>query len=1149
MAKLATLVDAFTGPAIDTSLWSNITGGGVAVLDTVNDLVTLAQPTTSGATNTFGSNTLYDATSSSIYAQIGVVPNGSGNTKTIFKLTVDANNSVAIRVESGVFKFTLQSTGTTATTTLPAYDGHAHRWWRLREAAGTWYADASPDGVTWTQLTSSAYTWAASATAMTFAFQTSAGATETAGLIATIGHVNTRLGGGANPNWPQVEHGWGARWNVNSGDVPLDRYLDVSSRTRGRVAIQRGRQYELDQVRAAEAAVTLANTDGTLDPVNASGPYYGHIKPYQPYRVRAQWPPTRNLLSQFQATGGDLGGVPLGVIDQGNAGQATFSATDPSASTVTSATAWQGSTVIQCSVPSGTAAATGTTTPGLICWTPQPNGEAGATYTMQMRVRNITASTSLQVAPFIYSITAGLVGTANVGSTVTLTGSATAAWTTLTLTATLGSDAAYSVYGVRVAATAAATCSIQVDGWQVEAGATASSWTPPGTWYPLYGGFVERWSPEWDMSGTYGTVSPTAVDAFSLLSQKQLDDALTLEINSHNPRFLYTMQDPQGSVQAADQTGNNPPAPLASSKYGPGSFTFGTQITAANPTTGIYTGSSNTVATINNPSPGVNAFLASTYLALNRAGIKGPASPSGEWTRMAAWRYTGGSNPASAAFFWSSMDSQRGPGFPGGSVMYWLINSSGQFTFGENGPTSGGTYVAFTPGPTTAADGNWHLAIVSYSHASALLTVHLDGTNYYWSSFNPANEATGLVSDNFGAYVDVPGGGYSTGNFKGDVSFCAEFPSALNGTQMIDLYNAWKNSFTGETASQRYQRILGWSGYSGPSSVQTSLTTSMGPANVQGQDAVSALEAVVQTENGAHYVDRAGVVTFKARSARYNATTPLYVFGERTDLGEWPYEGCQLDYDSTHLSNQVTVTQSSTSQQFAAQDATSIADYFPRTLSRTINASDPLECQDAAGYLLSRYKQPAVRVSSVKLHPSANPALWPVVLGLELGTRVRVMRRPPSPAPAIAVECFIEHIQWEMDDAGQAWVTLQCSPADVTAYAAFASWHTTLKTTVSSGVTSITVNASADTTNPLGAQLAAGQQIVLGQGTANQETVTVSSVGATSPGWTQATITLTAATTKAHTAGDVICEPLPSGVTDATTWDATTQFDDCAFAY
>ncbi|MFI0914234.1 hypothetical protein [Streptomyces abikoensis] len=1148
MAKLVTLVDAFTGPAIDTSLWSNITGGA-ATLDSVNDLVALAQPTTSGATNTFGSNTVFDATSSSIYAQIGAVPNGSGNTRTAFVLRVDANNSVALRVESGVFKFTLQTAGTTVTTTLPAYDGHAHRWWRLREAAGTWYADVSPDGVTWSQLTSSAYSWTSSATAMTFSFQTSAGATETAGLVATIAHVNTRLGGVANPNWPLMEHGWGSQWNSNGGNVPLDRYADVTGRTRDRVSVQRGRQYELDQVRAAEASVTLANLDGALDPTNVAGPYSGHILPYQPYRIRAQWPPTRNLLNLFQATGGDLGGFPVGAINQSNSGPSTFSSTDPAPATVASATAWQGGTVIQCSVPSGTPAASGITAPGLICWTPQPNAVPGGTYTMQIRVRNVTASTSLQVAPFVYSITASQVGTVTTGGTATLSGSATAAWTTLTVTATLGTDAAYVAFGVRTAASVAATCAVQVDGWQVETGPAASAWTVPGIWYPVYGGFVERYSPQWGMSGTYGTISPSAVDAFALLSQQQLDDALTMEINSHSPRFLYTLQDPQGSAQAADQTGNNPPAPLTTSKYGPGSFTFGTQITAADTVNGIYTGSTSTVATINNPSPGTNAFSASTYLALNKAGIKGPANPSGSWTRMAAWRYTAGANPANGSFFWSSMDSQRGPGFPGGSVMYWIIDSTGKFTFGMNGPASGGTYVPYVPGPTTAADGNWHLAIVSYSHTNAQLIINLDGTNTTWTSVPTSQEPTGLVSDNFGAYVDVPGGGYSTDNFKGDVSFCAEFPTALTATDMNNLYKAWKLNFAGDTTDQRYARILNWSGYIGPSSIQTGLTTSMGPASISGQDAVSALEQVVATESGQHFVDRAGTVTFKSRSARYNATTPVYTFGENTSAGEFPYEDCHLDFDSTHLSNQITVTQTSTGQQFSAQDATSITNYFPRTLTRSVNSSSALECQDAAGYLLSRYKQPAVRVASVKLHPSANPALWPVLLSLELGTRVRVVRRPPSPAPAITVDCFVEHIAWDMDSSGEAWVTLQCSPADATPYAAFASWHTTLTTTVGSGATSITVNASADTANPLAAQIAAGQQLVLGQGSANQETVTVASVGSTSPGWTTATITFSAATTKSHTAGDVICEPLPAGVSDPTTWDTTTQLDNCAFAY
>jgi hypothetical protein len=273
------------------------------------------------------------------------------------------------------------------------------------------------------------------------------------------------------------------------------------------------------------------------------------------------------------------------------------------------------------------------------------------------------------------------------------------------------------------------------------------------------------------------------------------------------------------------------------------------------------------------------------------------------------------------------------------------------------------------------------------------------------------------------------------------------------------------------------------------------------------------------------------------------------VFGENVSGGEYPYEDITLDYDPTRLANMVTITQQSTSGTFAAQDSASIAQYFPRTLTRTVNSSSAAECQDAASYLLSRYRQPSVRVSSIKFHPSANPSLWPVLLSLELGTRVRVMRRPPAPAATIQIECFVEAIQWDMNDQGEAYCTLQCSPVDLTPYAIFSAWHTTLKTTIASGVSSITINNSQDNTNPLATQLGAGTRIVLGQNTANQETVTISAVGATSTGWTSAVLTLTAPTTKAHTAGDPINEVLPAGVTDPTTWDAASAFDATAFAY
>jgi hypothetical protein len=98
--KIATLVDPFTAGSINTALWSNITGGA-ATLDTVNDQIVLAVPTASGGVNMFGTATVFDATGSALYAMVGVAANGNGNTKTIMRVRVDANNAMTMRVESG----------------------------------------------------------------------------------------------------------------------------------------------------------------------------------------------------------------------------------------------------------------------------------------------------------------------------------------------------------------------------------------------------------------------------------------------------------------------------------------------------------------------------------------------------------------------------------------------------------------------------------------------------------------------------------------------------------------------------------------------------------------------------------------------------------------------------------------------------------------------------------------------------------------------------------------------------------------------------------------------------------------------------------------------------------------------------------------
>lgn len=1134
--KLSTLVDPITAPSLNTALWSNVTGGAVTV-NTANDLLTLTQPTTSGATNTLGSG-LYDVSSSQISAQIGVVPNGLGNTKTIFKLTVDANNSVAMRLEAGVFKFTVQTAGTTITTTLPAYSPDTHRWWRLREAAGTWYADASQDGLTWSTLTSSAYGWAASATAMTFALQTSAGATEVAGLVAWIAHVNTQLGGRTeyNPNWPRIQHAWGPQWDCNGGNSPIVGFVDLTRRTRGAFSTGRGRQYELDQVRSGEASLTLANSDGALDPTNGAGPWAGHIQPYQPYQVGAEWPATINLLRQAQASAGSVGGQPLGVIGSSGNDPAVYSSTDSAGgSYVTSTKAWQGNVVMQFAVPTSAIAADS------ILYTEQPPVEPGRAYTHTIRVRNVTASSSVQVYAYLeWTDTAANAISTAVGSTVTLTGSVTANWTTLTVSGTAATTSAGIVVGVRIVAAPGAACSVQAGGWQLEEGSQSSPWVCPGVWYPQFTGFVERWPSTWESGGSYGLQQPTTVDALALLSQVKLSDPLTQEINSRTPRFLYKLDDPQGSTSASDATGNFPGVQLGVSKYGPGSLVWGTAITSASPG-GAYTGSTGSVVTVNNPDPGTNFIAPATFLSLGLAGIKGPATPA--WTRMLAFRYTE-PTPPNSAVMWSAMDRQR-VGGPSGSLVYLQIDNSGHLVFILSGPSTGA--IALAAGTTNVADGNWHLAMFGHDPSTSIAFASLDGVSLGYT-LGPAYQPTGIVADNLGNFVDATIGNGTARNFKGDISFASEFPSKLDGPSVAAIYNAWKNSVAGESTDARYNRILQWAGYTNTAVTEAGLTQSMGPAATDGQDAVSALQSVVDTEGGQHFVSRGGDLTFRSRGTRYNALVPAYVFGEDVAGGEWPYEEVQLDFDPTHISNKITVTQESTGQLFAAQDAASITAFFERSLERTINSSSADECQDAAGYFLSRYKQAQTRVSSIVLHPSAMPALWPVCLSLELGMRVQVVRRPNG-APASTLDCFVENIAPTWDDGCEATWTLQLSPVDLTPYATFAAWHTTLKTSVLAGVTSIVVNASADTTNPLATQLGPGQQIVLGQNTANEETVTVLAVGATSPGWTSATLTLTAATTKAHTAGDAINEPLPVGVTNPAAFDASSRLDSAAFAY
>ncbi len=77
----------------------------------------------------------------------------------------------------------------------------------------------------------------------------------------------------------------------------------------------------------------------------------------------------------------------------------------------------------------------------------------------------------------------------------------------------------------------------------------------------------------------------------------------------------------------------------------------------------------------------------------------------------------------------------------------------------------------------------------------------------------------------------------------------------------------------------------------------------------------------------------------------------------------------------------------------AVASASSISAYGDQTLQQTSYLNDPAAIGDQAQWIIQTTGNPVNRISVMTLDPAANPALWPVVLGMETGQVAQVNRR------------------------------------------------------------------------------------------------------------------------------------------------------------
>ena len=159
--------------------------------------------------------------------------------------------------------------------------------------------------------------------------------------------------------------------------------------------------------------------------------------------------------------------------------------------------------------------------------------------------------------------------------------------------------------------------------------------------------------------------------------------------------------------------------------------------------------------------------------------------------------------------------------------------------------------------------------------------------------------------------------------------------------------------------------------------------------------ALSAMQTIEDTENGALYMDRAGNIVFKSRlNVAEQLGSTLTVFDDDgTDIS---YQEIDFSLDDTDLTNDVTVQAEGGDPQ-QVEDATSIASYFRRSLSRTgLMFYDDNDAYAQAKRILGYRKDVKLRINSVGLECSTESERVFPAITLNLNDPIQVWKTQPG---------------------------------------------------------------------------------------------------------------------------------------------------------
>ncbi len=807
----------------------------------------------------------------------------------------------------------------------------------------------------------------------------------------------------------------GVAFNADPFDTGVTpTWSDLTARAYRIGQAWRGRQYELDQNQAAQMDVTWRNADEALNPVNSGSPYSPNVLPYRAVLARCMWPNggTGNLLNATAF--GSYGVDPSFESYTNGAAAPSWVLTVGGVTPVTTTTNPQQGTKCLTFTQAGTSTQQG------VGWVVPCI--PGRQYTASAYVRQTAANTQ-QI----------FVNGGAAGSTTAATG----AYVRLTVTF-VATQPTHQVWVSCFVPTLADT--VNVDAIQHEPGGAANAFTTTGPMvrnlWPQ--GYVERWPAQWDpdSQGFKGQTTTPCVGPFAILNNADLRSDYVEALLAKAPDYYWPLWDAAGSTVFAEASGHSglPPLVPYTSPYGPVAYTAGSQSQVPGDPGGVG------VLVPNGTGGGLTrqtgTCLGTGPRVSNTPPVALPASLALPWTvSMSCWVLCSSTPPANNVAFVLPMTSF------GGQLFYFpcdigINSTTGQPLVGYSGESS----ELFVYGTGNLLDGKPHLlvGVATQDATNTTVTIYLDGVQAGANTATTASLGGPLAHQCrdllVGAYTDMIA--LYNGGCNGVVSHVAVWNRAVTAGEVTDLWSAGGLGRAGETSGARISRYLSLGGWTGATNIQPGAST-MGAGTVRTGDAVLAsCQAVADSEFG-NFVEETDGLTFLARTDRYLKTTPTFVFGERADLGEYPYEtDVEFDYDPTRVINIADVTQAG-GVKAHAEDTTGASQkrYGKRNFTRTVSVRSPYEAIDAANWTVATRKDASLRVSALTFNPAAvrnlpfgDGTLWPMVLDLRIGTRVTVNRRPKAANAGAGItmsgDYFVEYVaHHSIDAAAGTWKT------------------------------------------------------------------------------------------------------------------------------